>query len=74
MDGIAQATLSGLRLLYSGHLDFDEAGLDAEGFFHAPQAHTKPQWMSIFKLSETPDNTEKPKDWFEFDGRRWGSW
>ncbi|KAK0665237.1 hypothetical protein QBC41DRAFT_349798 [Cercophora samala] len=58
-----------------GHFDFDkEAGwLKATGMFHLPNLYCdKAQTISIWKISDVPSKRE-PKEWYEFDGRRWGS-
>jgi hypothetical protein len=58
-----------------GPLDFDQTGLAANGIFYLPAWFgEKPQSISIFKVAEKPDSGEKPKDWYEFDGRSWGGW
>ncbi|KAM7207788.1 hypothetical protein V8F20_001830 [Naviculisporaceae sp. PSN 640] len=56
-----------------GHFDFDERATTAEGVFRAPALSEKVQRLTIFKVSDQPNREEQPTDWFEFDGRRWGS-
>jgi len=59
-----------------GHFDFDPETefTTAEGVYHLSQLFRDPQPLSIYKVASEPDlQANRPGDWYDYDGRKWGS-
>ncbi|KAK4213976.1 hypothetical protein QBC37DRAFT_462875 [Rhypophila decipiens] len=46
-----------------GHFDFDELGAKADGVFRLPSYEQEIERLSIYKVSETPDQQAQPGEW-----------
>lgn len=58
-----------------GHLDFDASRVSGQGSLNLPEWSDEPQLFSIHKVSNRPADDKQPKrEWYEYDGRRWGCW